>query len=81
MKVPDPLPKPGTWAVTLDGSQYQIIPCCGHTAEDACSNGWADEDGCYIYSVEDDERYWYGWADLAGIGTSDEASAIAEDIP
>lgn len=77
MQTPDPLPQPGAWLVTADGSMYEIRHCAGEHGP--CTVPPADADGVFYWSVNEGERIWTPWSDVEAVGTYDEVDAIAAD--
>lgn len=81
MQTPDPLPQPGAWIVTADGSLYEVARSAHDLdASLPCIHPPADRDGVRYVSVDSGEVIWTPWGDVEAVGTYDEVDAISDDI-
>lgn len=79
MRAPDPLPQPGDWVATVDGSTYELVNHCEPVRGEACTIPAADATGCYVLLVDSGDVAWAAWADIVAVGDMRTADAAVED--
>lgn len=75
MKAPDPLPQPGAWIVTADGSTFQTVG-----PDDDPQAEHPSAEGLHYYAESTDEVIWTPWSDVEWCGTYEEADSVSERI-